>query len=57
MSLASRLFAIVAHLPPAQTRRIRVEHDLRAAMRDGVVLLADRYAPCWSGPPTDDAPG
>lgn len=45
MSLASRLFAIVAHLPPAQTRRIRVEHDLRATMRDGVVLLADRYAP------------
>jgi putative CocE/NonD family hydrolase len=45
MSLASRLFALVAHLPPAQTRRIRVERDLRAAMRDGITLLADRYAP------------
>jgi predicted acyl esterase len=32
-------------LPPAQTADVQVQRDLRVPMRDGVTLLADRYAP------------
>ncbi len=45
MSLASRLLALLARLPPALTSDLGVEKDLPAAMPDGVVLLADRYFP------------
>jgi putative CocE/NonD family hydrolase len=45
MSLASRLLARMAGLPPALTRDLGVERDLAARMADGVVLLADRYFP------------
>lgn len=45
MTLLSRLLARMAHLPPAETHDVLVERDLQATMPDGVVLLADRYAP------------
>jgi uncharacterized protein len=45
MSLASRVLASLAGLPPALTRDVGVERDLPARMPDGVVLLADRYFP------------
>jgi predicted acyl esterase len=35
------------HLDPPLTRDLAVERDLRVPMPDGVVLLADRYAPAW----------
>ena len=41
----SRVLERVLGLPPAHTREISVTRDLRVPMRDGVVLLADRYAP------------
>jgi putative CocE/NonD family hydrolase len=45
MTLFSRILGRVLKLPPAQTRDVVVRKDLRVPMRDGVVLLADHYAP------------
>lgn len=45
MTIASRVFAMIGRLPPATTRRVRVERGLRATMSDGVELVADRFAP------------
>ena len=45
MTLLSRLIGKLAKLPPAQTRDVIVERDLKVPMPDGVVLLADRYVP------------
>ena len=45
MTLLSRLLGRMAHLSPAETPHVRVERDLKVTMPDGVVLLADRYAP------------
>ncbi len=45
MTILSRLLSRMAHLPPAETTHVLVERDLKATMSDGVVLLADRYAP------------
>jgi uncharacterized protein len=45
MTLFSRLVSRLAKLPPAKTHTLIVERDLKIAMPDGVVLLADRYAP------------
>ncbi|WP_416955871.1 CocE/NonD family hydrolase [Streptomyces sp. Agncl-13] len=45
MSLTSRLTQRLLHLPPPSTRDLTVEHDLRVPMRDGAVLLADRWTP------------
>ncbi len=45
MTLLSRLMSKMAHLPPTSTPRVVVERDLQVPMPDGVVLLADRYAP------------
>ncbi|MEO6892382.1 MAG: CocE/NonD family hydrolase [Ktedonobacteraceae bacterium] len=53
MTLLSRLVSRLAKLPPAKTREVLVERDLKASMPDGVVLLADRYVPRGSErPPT-----
>ena len=45
MTIASRYFRRTLKLSPATTSNLRVERDLRVPMPDGVVLLADRYAP------------
>ena len=51
MSMASRLLARIAHLPPALTRDVGIERDLPVTMPDGAVLLADRYFPRGVGTP------
>ena len=45
MTFASRFLGQALKLPPVASRDIDVQRDLRARMPDGVVLLADRYAP------------
>lgn len=45
MSLMSRLMSRWMHLPLAQTHDVVVTRKLRIPMPDGVLLLADRYAP------------
>jgi hypothetical protein len=45
MTLLSRMAGALAHLPPADTRRVTVERDLATPMPDGTVLLADRWYP------------
>jgi putative CocE/NonD family hydrolase len=45
MSLASAVLARLAHLPRPQTEDVVCEQDLRIAMDDGAVLLADRWVP------------
>ncbi len=45
MTAASRFFGRALELPPAETTRVAVQRDLAVPMPDGVVLLADRYAP------------
>ena len=45
MTVASRYFRRTLKLGPVTTNHLRVERDLRVPMTDGVVLLADRYAP------------
>ena len=49
MTLTSRLVSTLMRLPPAETRNFTITRDLRVPMSDGVVLLADHYAP-RSGP-------
>lgn len=49
MSLTSRLISRLMKLPPAETHDFVITRDLRVPMPDGVVLLADHYAP-RSGP-------
>jgi len=43
MGLMSRLAGRRYRLNPASSRRVQVEKDLRVPMRDGVMLLADRW--------------
>jgi uncharacterized protein len=43
MTVTSRFFERALKLPPAQTRDLAVQRDLRVPMTDGVTLLADRY--------------
>jgi putative CocE/NonD family hydrolase len=45
MSLPSRLLGLLYGLPPADTHDVVVTRDLPVPMPDGVVLLADHYAP------------
>ena len=45
MTFASRFLEQALKLPPAVSRDIDVQRDLRVRMPDGAVLLADRYAP------------
>ncbi|NGY63070.1 CocE/NonD family hydrolase [Lentzea sp. NEAU-D13] len=45
MKLTSRILERSLKLPPPQTRDLAVHRDLRVPMRDGAVLLADRWAP------------
>src|ERR1700730_14706762 len=43
MTLVSRLAGRLFQLPPRRTGRIVIEHRIAVPMRDGVVLLADRF--------------
>src|SRR5436305_9880117 len=43
MSLASETLARRMHMPRARTHDVVCEHDLRAPMDDGAMLLADRW--------------
>src|SRR5579872_6654551 len=45
MSFTSRLISRLMHLPPAHTHDIAITRDIQISMPDGVVLLADHYAP------------
>ena len=45
MNLTSHLLQRALRLPPPATRDVTVQRDLRVPMRDGAVLLADRWAP------------
>src|SRR5258706_13158129 len=45
MAFLSRLIGPIAKLPPAETRDVIVERDLKVPMPDGVVLLGDGYVP------------
>ena len=45
MSFISRLMSWLMHLPPAHTHDLVITRDLTIPMPDGVVLLADHYAP------------
>ena len=49
MTLLSEIAGRTMGLPAPLTRAVDVEHDLAAVMDDGVVLLADRYAPRAAG--------
>src|SRR5664280_1859563 len=50
VTLLSRAARRIWKLPPATTPVVDHHRDLPVPMRDGVVLLADRYAPRWPGP-------
>jgi hypothetical protein len=54
MTLASRIAASLAQLPPARTVAVAVDRDLEAKMADGVKLLADRWHP--TGEATESPP-
>lgn len=45
MTVASKLVARWAGLPPVRARQVAVERDLRIPMPDSTVLLADRWYP------------
>jgi putative CocE/NonD family hydrolase len=45
MSFTSRLVNALLRLPPAETHDIIITRDIQVPMPDGVVLLADHYAP------------
>ncbi|WP_406498042.1 CocE/NonD family hydrolase [Streptomyces sp. NBC_01604] len=49
MNLGSHLIQRLLRLPPPITRDLVVERDLDVPMRDGAVLLADRWAPKSGG--------
>ena len=50
MTLLSEIAGRVMRLPAPQTREVTVERDLEVTADDGVVLLADRYAPHDAAP-------
>ncbi|MET7475643.1 CocE/NonD family hydrolase [Streptomyces sp. NPDC005648] len=49
MKPTSHLMQRMLRLPPPTTRDLAVEHDLPVPMRDGAVLLADRWTPAAGG--------
>ena len=50
MNLNSHITQHLQKLAPPTTRNLAVERDLRVPMRDGAVLLADRWTPAPAGP-------
>jgi uncharacterized protein len=51
MTIASRFFERAMKLPPASSRDVKVQRDLRIPAPGGVELLADRYLPGGGRPP------
>lgn len=51
MTMASKLFARRAKLPPARHREVGVERDIPTTMPDSVILLADRWYPAGPARP------
>ncbi|MFI6374368.1 CocE/NonD family hydrolase [Streptomyces sp. NPDC050546] len=49
MNLGSHIVQRTLRLPPPVTRNLTIERDLRVPMRDGAVLLADRWIPKSGG--------
>jgi uncharacterized protein len=49
LTVLSRLVGRLAKLPPAKTHAVIVERDLKIAMPDGVLLLANHHIP-WQYP-------
>jgi putative CocE/NonD family hydrolase len=49
MNLKSHFTQRMQHLPPPLTRDVVIDRDLKVAMRDGAILLADRWAPKSGG--------
>lgn len=49
MNFESYFTQRMQHLPPPITRNILIERDLKVPMRDGAVLLADRWIPANGG--------
>ena len=49
MNLSSHLLERLQHLPPPVTRDVVIERNLQVPMRDGAILLADRWAPRSGG--------
>jgi uncharacterized protein len=49
LHVRSHVMQRMQHLPAPSTRDVVVERDLRVPMRDGAVLLADRWAPRSGG--------
>ncbi|GAA1749015.1 CocE/NonD family hydrolase [Nonomuraea bangladeshensis] len=49
MNVRSHLAQRMMRLSPPTTRKLAVDHDLRVPMRDGAVLLADRWRPVRGG--------
>ncbi|MGW0949217.1 CocE/NonD family hydrolase [Streptomyces sp. NPDC002623] len=49
MNLNSHFTQYLQKLPPPKTRDLTVERDLRVPLRDGAVLLADRWGPKSGG--------
>jgi putative CocE/NonD family hydrolase len=49
MNLMSHLVQRMQRIPRPLTRKVVIERDLRTPMRDGAVLLADRWTPASGG--------
>jgi putative CocE/NonD family hydrolase len=49
MNLKSHFTQRMQHLPPPLTRDLVIDRDLKVPMRDGAVLLADRWGPKSGG--------
>jgi putative CocE/NonD family hydrolase len=56
MTAIGRIAERIAPLPKATTRRLTVERELKVPMDDGVILLADHWAPKSSGDPAELLP-
>lgn len=52
MTVGSRILGSLMHLPRPTSRQVEVIADVEIPMRDGTVLLADRYLPAGGPAPT-----
>jgi putative CocE/NonD family hydrolase len=49
MTILSRFIGWLLKLPPAETRDVAIERDIKVPMPDGIALLADHYSPRGKG--------